>query len=54
MLQTSLNKFSWWTEDFVTHDVLKNYIQDTAVRSGVHSDTCYNTEVKRVEKAASK
>ncbi|KAI8933089.1 hypothetical protein NX059_009732 [Plenodomus lindquistii] len=54
MLQTTLNEFPKGTEDIVTHDVLKDYIQDTAIRAGVHSDTRYNTEVKRVVKNANK
>ncbi|KAF2851906.1 dimethylaniline monooxygenase [Plenodomus tracheiphilus IPT5] len=53
LLQTTLNEFPKGTEDFVTHDVLKDYIQHTAIRTGVHNNTNYNTEVKRVVKNAS-
>lgn len=38
------------TEDFVTHEVLKDYIQDTAIKTGVHKLTRYNTEVKNILK----
>lgn len=50
MLETTLNKFPTGTEDFVTHDVLKDYIQDTAFKTQVHDSTHYDTEVKNVSK----
>ncbi|KAF2826865.1 dimethylaniline monooxygenase [Ophiobolus disseminans] len=50
LLETTLNKFPSGTEDFVTHDVLKDYIQDTAIFTGVHGVTQYDTEVTRVSK----
>lgn len=54
MLETTLNPFPPGTPDYVTHDVLKDYIQDTAVKTGVHELTRYNTEVKRLIKNGSK
>lgn len=54
MLETTLNTFPPETEDFVTHDVLNDYIQDTAVKTGVHSITRYDTLVKKVEKKNAK
>ncbi|OAL46803.1 dimethylaniline monooxygenase [Pyrenochaeta sp. DS3sAY3a] len=50
LLETTLNQFPVGTEDFVTHDVLGDYIQDTATKTGVHSITKYDTEVKNVVK----
>ena len=46
LLETTLNAFPPGTPDFVSHDVLKDYIQDTAFKTGVHELTRYNTEVK--------
>jgi ACS family pantothenate transporter-like MFS transporter len=50
LLETTLNCFPAGTEDYVSHAVLKNYIQDTAVATGVHELTLYNTEVRKVFK----
>ncbi|KAJ4377607.1 hypothetical protein N0V83_000434 [Neocucurbitaria cava] len=50
LLETTLNQFPAGTEDFVTHDVLKDYIQDTAAITGVHEITQYETEVKHVSR----
>ncbi|KAF2125458.1 dimethylaniline monooxygenase [Dothidotthia symphoricarpi CBS 119687] len=50
LLETTLNRFPTDTPDFVTHDVLEEYIQDTAVRAGVHDVTKYDTEVRNVTK----
>lgn len=54
MLQTTLNPFPAGTPDFVSHSVLKDYIQDTAVRTGVHEITRYDTEVKNLTKSEDK
>ncbi|KAF1847961.1 dimethylaniline monooxygenase [Cucurbitaria berberidis CBS 394.84] len=54
LLETTLNKFPTGTEDFVTHDVLKDYIQDTAAKTGVNDITQYDTEVKHVSKEGAK
>jgi cation diffusion facilitator CzcD-associated flavoprotein CzcO len=45
-----LNRFPAGTEDYVSHAVLKDYIQDTAVATRVHDLTIYNTEVRKVSK----
>ena len=50
LLETTLNCFPVGTEDYVSHAVLKDYIQDTAVATGVHDLTLYNTEVRKVFK----
>jgi hypothetical protein len=54
MLETTLNQFPPGTPDFVTHDVLKDYIQDTAMKTGVHNITQYDTEVRSLSKSGSK
>ncbi|KAH3959815.1 hypothetical protein HBH98_103770 [Parastagonospora nodorum] len=51
LLETTLNRFPAGTEDFVSHGVLKDYIQNTAIVAGVHESTIYNTEVKKVSKS---
>lgn len=51
LLETTLNRFPAGTEDFVPHDVLKDYIQSTAIVSGVHDSTLYNTGVNKVSKS---
>lgn len=50
LLQTTLNCFPAGTEDYVSHSVLGDYIQDTAIKTGVHNVTRYNTNVKKVVK----
>ncbi|KAF1918838.1 dimethylaniline monooxygenase [Ampelomyces quisqualis] len=50
MLETTLSRFPTGTEDYVSHAVLKDYIQNTAVETGVHEATRYNTVVKKVTK----
>jgi cation diffusion facilitator CzcD-associated flavoprotein CzcO len=50
LLETTLNRFPVGTEDFVTHAVLKDYIQDTAIKAGVHELTHYDTEVRNISK----
>lgn len=54
LLETTLNKFPPGTEDFVSHSVLKDYIQDTAARTEVDAVTQYNTEVQNVSKKGEK
>ena len=54
LLETTLNQFPAGTEDFVTHDVLKDYIQDTATKTGVHEIAQYDTEVKNISKEGAK
>ncbi|KAF2684720.1 dimethylaniline monooxygenase [Lentithecium fluviatile CBS 122367] len=50
LLETTLNPFPPKTPDFVSHSVLKEYIQDTAMKMGVHEITRYDTEVKNLSK----
>ena len=50
MLTTTLNPFPVGTEEYVSHSVLKDYIQDTAAKTGVHQITRYDTEVKHLSK----
>jgi len=50
LLETTLNHFPAGTEDYVTHKVLAEYIQDTAKSTGVHELTRYDTNVKSVVK----
>ncbi|KAJ4309458.1 hypothetical protein N0V94_008926 [Neodidymelliopsis sp. IMI 364377] len=50
LLETTLNKFPPGTEDFVPHNVLKDYIQDTAVKTNVDAITRYDTEVQNIQK----
>ena len=54
LLETTLNKFPQGTEDFVSHSVLKDYIQDTAIKTEVDAITKYNTEVQNVVKTGNK
>jgi hypothetical protein len=51
LLETTLNRFPAGTEDFVSHKVLKDYIQSTAIVSGVQESTLYNTEVNKMSKS---
>jgi ACS family pantothenate transporter-like MFS transporter len=50
LLETTLNPFPLGTGDYVSHDVLKDYIQDTALKTGVDKVIHYNTEVTEVWK----
>jgi hypothetical protein len=50
LLETTLNRFPVGTEDYVSHAVLKDYIQDTAIKAGIHELTHYDTEVRNVSK----
>lgn len=50
-LELSINSWPADTPAFVRHNVLASYIQDTAVKTGVHEDTLYNTAVRNVSKA---
>jgi cation diffusion facilitator CzcD-associated flavoprotein CzcO len=42
------------TPDFVTHDVLATYIQDTAAANDVLSNISFKTRVDKAEKKGSK
>ena len=54
LLETTLNRFPTGTDDFVSHQVLRDYIQDTAAKTKVDKITQYNTEVKNVAKNGGK
>jgi ACS family pantothenate transporter-like MFS transporter len=54
LLETTLNRFPAGTEDFVSHQVLRDYIQDTAAITRVDEVTQYDTEVRRVTKTGGK
>jgi hypothetical protein len=49
-----LNRFPAGTEDFVSHQVLGDYIQDTAAKTRVDEITQYDTEVRKVTKTGEK
>lgn len=49
-MQLQANAWKQGTEDFVSHRVLKEYIQDTVAKTGIDSLIRYNTRVKHVEK----
>jgi hypothetical protein len=51
LLETTLSRFPAGTQDYVTHKVLGDYIKDTAISTGVHEVTQYNTNVKNVSKS---
>jgi hypothetical protein len=54
LLETTLNRFPAGTEDFVSHQVLGDYIQDTAAKTRVDEITQYDTEVRKVTKTGEK
>jgi hypothetical protein len=54
LLETTLNRFPAGTEDFVSHQVLGDYIQDTATKTRVDEITQYDTEVRKVTKTGEK
>jgi cation diffusion facilitator CzcD-associated flavoprotein CzcO len=54
LLETTLNRFPAGTEDFVSHQVLRDYIQDTAAKTRVDEITQYDTEVRKVMKIGEK
>jgi ACS family pantothenate transporter-like MFS transporter len=54
LLETTLNRFPAGTEDFVSHKVLGDYIQETAAKTSVDEITQYDTEVRKVTKTGEK
>ena len=50
LLEVSLNPWKPNTEPFVSHRVLLEYIQDTAVKTGVTKRTLFNTKVEHMKK----
>lgn len=53
-MTTTLNPFPAGTEDYVSHSVLKDYIQDTSVKTGVERITHYDTKVLNMSKVNGK
>ena len=52
-MTTKVNSWPPGTPDFVNHRVINEYIHDTAVKTGVHAKTVYNSRVERIEKRTS-
>ncbi|KAH7140891.1 FAD dependent oxidoreductase [Dactylonectria macrodidyma] len=50
LLEVSLNAWKPNTESFADHHVLADYIQDTALKTGVNDLTHFNTQVQYVKK----
>ncbi|KAL4810683.1 hypothetical protein BDV18DRAFT_155295 [Aspergillus unguis] len=50
LMRVKLNAWPEGTPDFVSHSVLREYIQDTSRKAGVHGVTRYGARVKNVEK----
>lgn len=53
-MELTLNSWKPNTAPIVKHNVLKEYIQDTSVKSGVDPVTLYNTRVEHVSKVHNK
>lgn len=54
LLRTTLNDWPEGTPDFVKHNVLKEYIQDTARKTGSEDNTIYGALVTQVSKIGDK
>jgi hypothetical protein len=50
-MRTKLNAWPPGTPDYVSHRVLKEYIQDTAKKTGVDELTIYGANVTNLKKA---
>ncbi|KAL2871159.1 major facilitator superfamily domain-containing protein [Aspergillus lucknowensis] len=50
LMRVKLNAWPQGTPDFVPHTVMKEYIQDTSRKTGVHDITVYGSRVKNVSK----
>jgi ACS family pantothenate transporter-like MFS transporter len=50
-MRTKLNAWLPGTPDFVSHRILKDYIQDTARKTGVEGLTIYGAKVKELKKS---
>jgi cation diffusion facilitator CzcD-associated flavoprotein CzcO len=50
LMKLSINSWPPGTEPIVRHNVLAEYIQDTAAKAGVNEVAQYNTKVERVSK----
>jgi hypothetical protein len=53
-MQTKLHTWPEGTNDFVSHEVLKQYIQEIAVRTGVGRATTYGARVIEIKKRGHK
>lgn len=49
-MKTTLNSWPVGTPDFTTHDILKDYIQETSRRTGVEEITKYGARVSNIRK----
>lgn len=50
LLRTTLNSWPEGTPDFVDHGVIKEYIQDTSIKTGVHNVTRWGARVLDIQK----
>lgn len=50
LLRTTLNAWPDGTPDFVDHGVIKEYIQDTSEKTGVHGVTRWGARVVDIQK----
>jgi cation diffusion facilitator CzcD-associated flavoprotein CzcO len=50
MMKLTLNSWPPGTEQIVRHNILAEYIQDTAAKTGVNEVAQYNTKVEHVSK----
>ncbi|CRG86288.1 Flavin-containing monooxygenase FMO GS-OX-like 4 [Talaromyces islandicus] len=50
LLRTTLNAWPEGTPDFVDHGVIKEYIQDTSIKTGVHNVTRWGARVVDLQK----
>jgi cation diffusion facilitator CzcD-associated flavoprotein CzcO len=51
LMQTKLHTWPEGMNDFVSHEVLKQYIQEIAIRAGVERVTSYGSRVTEVKKS---
>lgn len=49
-MRVKLNAWPEGTPDFVSHSVMRDYIQDTSQKTGVHGSTIYGARVKNISK----
>jgi len=54
LLRMSLNSWRDGTEEIVQHQIIKEYIQTTSIKTGVDDNTLYNTRVDSVVKQGHK
>lgn len=51
-MRVKLNAWPEETPDYVSHSVMRDYIQDTSRKTGVHDITVYGARVKNISKQA--